>query len=63
MSSTRWGKNHAIVMPDAELDNVVTSLLEAAFGFSGERCMALSVAVAVGDDINDRMVEAFMAIQ
>ena len=50
-------------MPDAELDNVVTSLLEAAFGFSGERCMALSVAVAVGDDINDRMVEAFMAIQ
>ena len=51
-------KNHAIVMPDADLDNVVTSLLGAAFGSSGERCMALSVAVAIGDDIADKMVEA-----
>src|SRR5690606_38178161 len=57
-------KNHAIVMPDADLDNVVTSLLGAAFGSSGERCMALSVAVAVGDDIADKMVEALQpAIQ
>ncbi|KAA5655289.1 aldehyde dehydrogenase family protein, partial [Pseudomonas aeruginosa] len=38
-------KNHAIVLPDADLDNVVNSLLGAAFGSSGERCMALSVAV------------------
>lgn len=50
-------KNHAIVMPDADLDNVVSSLLGAAFGSSGERCMALSVAVAVGDQIADEMIE------
>lgn len=49
-------KNHAIVMPDADLDNVVTSLLGAAFGSSGERCMALSVAVAVGDDTADKII-------
>lgn len=49
-------KNHAIVMPDADLDNVVSSLLGAAFGSSGERCMALSVAVAVGDEIADQMI-------
>lgn len=51
-------KNHAIVMPDADLDNVVTSLLGAAFGSSGERCMALSVAVVVGDDTADKMIAA-----
>lgn len=49
-------KNHAIVMPDADIDNVVSSLLGAAFGSSGERCMALSVAVAVGDDVADLMI-------
>lgn len=50
-------KNHAIVMPDADLDNVVNSLLGAAFGSSGERCMALSVAVAVGDEMADQLIE------
>lgn len=50
-------KNHAIILPDADLDNVVSSLLGAAFGSSGERCMALSVAVAVGDDIADAVIE------
>ena len=54
-------KNHAIVMPDADLDNVVNSLLGAAFGSSGERCMALSVAVAVGDEIADKMIDALQA--
>jgi len=49
-------KNHAIVMPDADLDNAVNSLLGAAFGSSGERCMALSVAVAVGDEVADKLV-------
>lgn len=44
------------MMPDADLDNVVSSLLGAAFGSSGERCMALSVAVAVGDEIADQMI-------
>ncbi|MDX2319188.1 MAG: CoA-acylating methylmalonate-semialdehyde dehydrogenase [Moritella sp.] len=50
-------KNHAIVMPDADMDNAVNQLLGAAFGSSGERCMALSVAVAVGDDAGDALVE------
>ncbi len=44
-------KNHAIVMPDADLDNVVNALMGAAYGSCGERCMAISVVVAVGDDI------------
>lgn len=49
-------KNHAIVMPDADMDNAVNHLLGAAFGSSGERCMALSVAVAVGDEAADALV-------
>ena len=54
-------KNHAIVMPDADLDNVVNSLLGAAFGSSGERCMALSVAVTIGDEIADQLIEKISA--
>ena len=50
-------KNHAILMPDADLDNAVNSLLGAAFGSSGERCMALSVVVAVGNPVADALVE------
>lgn len=50
-------KNHAIVMPDADMDNAVNQLLGAAFGSSGERCMALSVAVAVGDAAGDALME------
>jgi len=49
-------KNHAIVMPDADMDNAVNQLLGAAFGSSGERCMALSVAIAVGDAAGDALV-------
>ncbi len=49
-------KNHAIVMPDADMDNAVNQLLGAAFGSSGERCMALSVAVAVGEAAGDALV-------
>ncbi len=49
-------KNHAIIMPDADIDNAVNQLLGAAFGSSGERCMALSVAVAVGDEAGDALV-------
>lgn len=49
-------KNHAIVMPDADIDNAVSQLLGAAFGSSGERCMALSVAVAVGDEAADALI-------
>ncbi len=50
-------KNHAIVMPDADMDNTVNQLLGAAFGSCGERCMALSVAVAVGDEAADRLAQ------
>ncbi|KXI26848.1 CoA-acylating methylmalonate-semialdehyde dehydrogenase [Paraglaciecola hydrolytica] len=49
-------KNHAIVMPDADMDNAVNQLLGAAFGSSGERCMALSVVVAVGQKAADDLV-------
>ncbi|AJQ92682.1 CoA-acylating methylmalonate-semialdehyde dehydrogenase [Gynuella sunshinyii] len=54
-------KNHAIIMPDADLDNAVNALTGAAFGSSGERCMALSVAVAVGDEIADALVSKMKA--
>jgi len=49
-------KNHAVVMPDADLDNAVSALMGAAYGSCGERCMAISVAVAVGDDVADQLV-------
>ncbi len=49
-------KNHAIVMPDADMDNTVNSLIGAAFGSTGERCMAISVAVAVGDKVADTLI-------
>lgn len=50
-------KNHAIIMPDADMDNAVAAMTGAAFGSSGERCMALSVAVCVGDDAADSLIE------
>jgi malonate-semialdehyde dehydrogenase (acetylating)/methylmalonate-semialdehyde dehydrogenase len=46
-------KNHGIVMPDADLDQVVNDLCGAAFGSAGERCMALPVVVPVGNDTAD----------
>ncbi|MBA3033661.1 MAG: CoA-acylating methylmalonate-semialdehyde dehydrogenase [Gammaproteobacteria bacterium] len=49
-------KNHMVVMPDADLDLTVDSLMGAAYGSAGERCMAISVAVAVGD-IADELVK------
>ena len=54
-------KNHAIVMPDADMDNAVNALIGAAFGSSGERCMALSVAVAVGDEAADALIDKMQA--
>lgn len=50
-------KNHAIVMPDADLDSTVNQLLGAAFGSAGERCMALSVVVAIGDKTADDLID------
>jgi len=52
-------KNHAVVMPDADIDNAVSALMGAAYGSCGERCMAISVAVCVGDDTADTVVGNF----
>lgn len=49
-------KNHAVVMPDADLDNAVNALMGAAYGSCGERCMAISVVVCVGDTVADAVV-------
>ncbi|MEE9322724.1 MAG: CoA-acylating methylmalonate-semialdehyde dehydrogenase [Granulosicoccus sp.] len=51
-------KNHMIVMPDADMDQVVDALMGAGYGSAGERCMAVSVAVPVGDETADRLVAA-----
>src|ERR1700761_1042380 len=50
-------KNHMIVMPDADMDQAVDALMGAAYGSAGERCMAISVAVPVGDTTADRLIE------
>jgi malonate-semialdehyde dehydrogenase (acetylating)/methylmalonate-semialdehyde dehydrogenase len=51
-------KNHMIVMPDADIAQASDALMGAAFGSAGERCMAISVAVAVGDKVADALVES-----
>ncbi len=48
-------KNHMIVMPDADLDKAVDALIGAGYGSAGERCMAISVAVPVGEQTADRL--------
>jgi malonate-semialdehyde dehydrogenase (acetylating)/methylmalonate-semialdehyde dehydrogenase len=53
-------KNHMIVMPDADLSHTVDALMGAAYGSAGERCMAISVAVAVGAETGDRLVDALI---
>ena len=50
-------KNHMVVMPDADMGQVVDAVMGAAYGSAGERCMAISVVVAVGEDTADRMME------
>jgi malonate-semialdehyde dehydrogenase (acetylating)/methylmalonate-semialdehyde dehydrogenase len=54
-------KNHAVVMPDADIDNAVNALIGAAYGSCGERCMAISVAVCVGDEVADSVVDKIKA--
>ncbi|MEV4742574.1 CoA-acylating methylmalonate-semialdehyde dehydrogenase [Streptomyces sp. NPDC049555] len=49
-------KNHLIVMPDADLDQAVDALIGAGYGSAGERCMAISVAVPVGEETADALV-------
>ena len=50
-------KNHMIIMPDADMDQAVDALIGAGYGAAGERCMAISVAVPVGEETADRLVE------
>ncbi|MEL7183150.1 MAG: CoA-acylating methylmalonate-semialdehyde dehydrogenase, partial [Pseudomonadota bacterium] len=50
-------KNHMIIMPDADMDQAADALVGAGYGAAGERCMAISVAVPVGDDTADRLIE------
>ncbi|MGV0909555.1 CoA-acylating methylmalonate-semialdehyde dehydrogenase [Martelella sp. FOR1707] len=50
-------KNHMIVMPDADMDQAADALMGAAFGSAGERCMAISVAVPVGDETADKLID------
>ena len=50
-------KNHMIVMPDADMDQAADALVGAGYGAAGERCMAISVAVPVGEETADRLVE------
>ena len=50
-------KNHMIIMPDADMDKAADALVGAGFGAAGERCMAISVAVPVGEDTADALIE------
>lgn len=50
-------KNHMIIMPDADLDQATDALIGAGYGSAGERCMAISVAVPVGEDTANRLME------
>ena len=50
-------KNHLVVLPDADMDNVVNQLIGSAYGSAGERCMATPVAVPVGDETAERLLE------
>ena len=51
-------KNHGIILPDADLQQAVQDITGAAYGSAGERCMALSTVVAVGNETGDRFVDA-----
>lgn len=51
-------KNHCLVMPDANITQAAKAITGAAFGAAGERCMALSVAVVIGDETGDKLVQA-----
>jgi malonate-semialdehyde dehydrogenase (acetylating)/methylmalonate-semialdehyde dehydrogenase len=53
-------KNHMIVMPDADMEQAADALVGAGYGAAGERCMAISVAVPVGDETADRLIAALV---
>jgi malonate-semialdehyde dehydrogenase (acetylating)/methylmalonate-semialdehyde dehydrogenase len=50
-------KNHMVVMPDADMDQTIDAIIGSVYGSAGERCMAISVVVAVGDETGDRLIE------
>jgi malonate-semialdehyde dehydrogenase (acetylating)/methylmalonate-semialdehyde dehydrogenase len=50
-------KNHAVLMPDADLDQAIDAIMGAAYGSAGERCMAISVVIAVGDALADQFIQ------
>src|SRR6185369_9615436 len=50
-------KNHMIVMPDADMDLATDALMGAGYGSAGERCMAISVAVAIGNKVGDTLID------
>ena len=54
-------KNHMIIMPDADMDQAADALVGAGYGAAGERCMAISVAVPVGDETADRLIERLVS--
>ncbi|QUS37212.1 CoA-acylating methylmalonate-semialdehyde dehydrogenase [Falsirhodobacter algicola] len=53
-------KNHAVILPDADMEMVAGALMGAAYGSAGERCMAISVAVPVGEETADRLIAALV---
>jgi malonate-semialdehyde dehydrogenase (acetylating) / methylmalonate-semialdehyde dehydrogenase len=53
-------KNHMIVMPDADMDQAVDALIGAGYGSAGERCMAISVAVPVGEKTADELIRGWI---
>ena len=56
MQALGGAKNHLVVMPDADLDQAADALMGAGYGSAGERCMAVSVAVPVGEKTADALV-------
>ena len=56
VQSMGGAKNHMIIMPDADLDQAADALMGAAYGSAGERCMAVAVAVPVGDETADALI-------
>ncbi len=55
-------KNHMVVMPDADMDQVTDALMGSAYGSAGERCMAIAVAVPVGDEVADELKERMIPL-
>ncbi len=58
MQALGGAKNHMIIMPDADMDQAANALMGAGYGAAGERCMAISVAVPIGEETADKLVAA-----